>query len=62
MKHFTKIVNGYNYFQKLELFLRDKLAAFSTSLNNYDIFNKVLIFTPNVVIVCKNCAQGGQGT
>ena len=61
MKHFTKIVKGYNYFQKLELFLRDNLAAFSTSLNNYNIFNTVLIFTPNAVIVCKKCSQGGQG-
>ena len=61
MKHITKIVKGYNYFQKLELFLRDNLTAFSTSLNNYNIFNTVLIFTPNVVIVCKKCSQGGQG-
>ena len=48
MKCFAKIVDGYNYFRKLQLFSQYKLAAFSTSWNTY-----CEVVTPEVVILRK---------
>ena len=58
MERFAKIVNGCNYFCKLQLFSQYKLAAFSTSRNKYHE-----IVTPVVVILCKNLWRArGLGT
>ena len=46
MKHFVKVVNGYNYF--LKLFSQYNFAAFFTSWNKYQ-----KVFTPDVVMLCK---------
>ena len=47
MKSFAKIVKGYNQFRKLQLFLKYKLVAFSTSSNKY-----LELVTPELVILC----------
>ena len=58
MERFAKIVNGCNYFCKLQLFSQYKLAALSTSRNKYHE-----IVTPVVVILCKKLQRArGLGT
>ena len=48
MKHFAKIVTGYNYLHKLWLFLQCKVAAFSTSWNKYHDFLNTDLFISRV--------------
>ena len=63
IKCFAKIVNGDNNFDKLWLFLQNKLAAFSISWKiSYVFLNTGLIFTTEVDILSKKLWHaGGQG-
>ena len=52
MKCFAKIVNSYNYFRKLQLFLQYQLFMLCTSWNKHrEFLNARLIITPEVFIL-----------